>query len=83
MVCWELTAENIDPAVAAHIHKAPAGVAGGVVVTLSPPTTGMSSGCAEVDSALVMEIRQFPENFYVNVHNPAFPAGAIRGQLRK
>jgi len=83
MVCWELTAENIDPAIAAHIHRAPAGVAGGVVVTLSPPTTGMSSGCAEVDPALVMEIRQFPENFYVNLHNPAFPAGAIRGQLSK
>lgn len=83
MVCWELTAENIDPAVAAHIHRAPAGSPGPIVVPLSPPTNGMSSGCAEVDSALVMEIRQYPENFYVNVHNPAFPAGAIRGQLSK
>lgn len=83
IVCWELTAENIDPAAAAHIHRAPAGSPGPIVVPLSPPTTGMSSGCAEVDPALVMEIRQFPENFYVNVHNPVYPAGAIRGQLSK
>lgn len=83
MVCWELTAENIDPAAAAHIHRAPAGSPGPVVVPLSPPTNGMSSGCAVVDSTLVMEIRQYPENFYVNVHNPEYPAGAIRGQLSK
>ena len=39
-VCWELTVENIAPATAAHIHAAPAGVNGGIVVPLSPPTTG-------------------------------------------
>lgn len=83
MVCWELTVENIDPAAAAHIHRAPTGQAGPVVVTLSAPTEGTSSGCAEVDSALVMEIRQYPEMFYVNVHNAAYPAGAVRGQLSK
>lgn len=83
MVCWELTAQNIDPAAAAHIHRAPAGSPGPIVVPLSPPTSGMSSGCAAVDAALIMEIRHFPENFYVNVHNPAYSAGAIRGQLSK
>lgn len=83
MVCWELTVENIDPATAAHIHRAPAGQAGPVVIPLSAPTEGMSSGCADVDSALVMEIRQSPEMFYVNVHNAAYPAGAVRGQFSK
>lgn len=75
--------EDIDPATAAHIHRAPAGQAGPVVVTLSAPTEGMSSGCADVDSELVMEIQQYPEMFYVNVHNAAYPAGEVRGQLSK
>lgn len=83
LVCWSLTAEGIDPATAAHIHRAPAGTAGAVVVPLSPPTSGESSGCAEADSQLILDIIQHPEDFYVNVHNPAYPAGAIRGQLSR
>jgi CHRD domain len=80
-VCWELTAMNITPATAAHIHRAPAGLAGGIVVPLTPPTSGSSSGCATADPALIAEIIENPERFYVNVHTADFPAGAIRGQL--
>lgn len=82
-VCFELTAQNIEPAAAAHIHRAPAGSPGSVVIPLIPPTAGVSSGCVAADPGLIMEIRQFPERFYVNVHNALFPAGAIRGQLSK
>jgi hypothetical protein len=82
-VCWELTVSNIAPATAAHIHVAPAGVAGPVVVPLSPPTSGTSSGCANADRDLIKAIIQNPENYYVNVHNAAHPAGAVRGQLSK
>jgi hypothetical protein len=80
-VCWELTVSNIQPATAAHIHKAPAGVNGGVVVPLSPPTTGSSSGCTAADPALIADIIENPEQYYVNVHNAEFPGGAVRGQL--
>ena len=81
-VCWELAVEGIAPATAAHIHAAPAGVAGGVVVPLSPPTSGSSSGCAEgVDKDLIKAIIMDPDQYYVNVHNAEYPAGALRGQL--
>jgi len=80
-VCWELTVANIEPATAAHIHRAPAGVNGPVVVPLSPPTTGSSSGCTTANPVLIQDIIDNPEQYYVNVHNAQFPGGAVRGQL--
>ena len=82
-ICYDLRVANIDAATAAHIHEAPVGVAGPVKVTLDPPSDGDSSGCVDVSRALALEILKRPADYYVNVHNPAFPAGAIRGQLAK
>ena len=83
-VCWEITVEGIDPPItAAHIHVGAVGTAppNNVVVPLSAPTSGFSSGCATVDRDLALDILQNPEDYYVNVHNREFPAGALRGQL--
>ena len=80
---FELTVENIAPATAAHIHIAPVGAPGPVVVGLIPPTDGSSSGVVQVDRELIKAIRKNPENYYVNVHNAVHPAGAVRGQLSK
>jgi hypothetical protein len=82
-VCWRISVENITlPAAAAHIHEAPVGVPGPIVVTLSPPdATGTSSGCADVDRSLAKDIRKHPSSYYVNVHTSDFQAGAVRGQL--
>ena len=82
-ICYELTVANIAPATAAHIHEAPAGVAGPVRVSLSAPSDGDSAGCVDVSRELALEILKNPADYYVNVHNPAFPSGAIRGQLAK
>jgi hypothetical protein len=82
-VCFQLSVSDIAPATAAHIHEAPAGVAGPVVVGLTPPTSGSSSGCVSADRDLIKDIIQNPADYYVNVHNAAFPAGAVRGQLSK
>lgn len=83
-VCFELIVSGVDPITAAHIHAAPAGIAGPVVVPLNPPpTSGSSSGCVSADHDLINAIIQSPEQYYVNVHNAAFPAGALRGQLGK
>jgi hypothetical protein len=83
-VCFELTVSDIAVATAAHIHVGPAGVAGPVVVGLAPPASGSASGCvSDVDRDLIKNIIQHPEEYYVNVHNAEFPAGAVRGQLSK
>jgi hypothetical protein len=80
-ICYELTVSNIATATAAHIHSAPVGVAGPVVVPLAAPSDGRSQGCVDVDRSLADAIRKAPQGYYVNVHNAEFPAGAIRGQL--
>jgi hypothetical protein len=81
-ICYVLTAENIAPATAAHIHVGERGEAGPVVVPLNnPPTYGVSGGCTQADPALVSNIQENPENYYVNVHNEEYREGAIRGQL--
>ena len=82
-VCWELTAAGISATTAAHIHEAPAGVRGPVVVGLTPPdASGRSAGCTSgVDRELLERILLDTERFYVNVHTTEKPQGAIRGQL--
>ena len=79
MVCWEIWYDNIGTPFAAHIHKAPAGVNGGVVVPLFIPS--INGGCTSANPELIQDIIDFPENYYVNVHNAEYPGGAIRGQL--
>ncbi|HEX6167174.1 MAG TPA: CHRD domain-containing protein [Acidimicrobiales bacterium] len=92
-LCYVLTAFRIEPATMAHIHSGAADVAGPIAINLTAPTRGFSADCIEAvdnstpDSAAVLlrseldAIIATPENFYANVHNAAFQAGAIRGQL--
>lgn len=82
-VCYSVTYSGIDTPSAAHIHTGAAGVAGGVVVPLKVGAGGAIEGCAGVTREQAMALIQSPETFYVNLHNAAFPGGAIRGQLSK
>ena len=81
--CWEMTAEGIDPVTVSHIHEGAAGVDGGVVVDLDlDGFEGSSDGCTEgVEAATLQAVIDDPAAYYVNLHNEAFPGGAIRGQL--
>lgn len=80
-VCVDLAVADIGPATAAHIHVAPADAPGPIVVPLVAPTSGTSSDCYDITRELAKALVQHPEDYYVNVHNADFPAGAVRGQL--
>ena len=80
-LCYSITVSGIAPATAAHIHEAPAGTAGPVIQGLKAPTTGTSQGCVSITRELAKEIVRNPSDYYVNVHNAEFRAGAVRGQL--
>jgi CHRD domain len=82
--------KNHETFVAGHIHQAPAGFAGPVVVPLfvspSPATSARhikQSGDATPNAGTTgTNLCADPSAYYVNYHTTAFPGGAIRGQLR-
>ncbi len=52
------------------------------MVDVDESPAGRIRGCTTTTPELAADIGANPSDYYVNVHNPAFPAGAIRGQLR-
>jgi hypothetical protein len=70
------------PIILFHIHKAPEGQNGPIVVDFVPLLPA-GTGCVTVaDRRLLSDIKRAPKKFYFNVHTTAFPNGAIRGQIR-
>jgi hypothetical protein len=79
-LCHTLTVSGLVDVTAAHIHR---GSTGAVVVPLTTPTTGTSSGCGTVEKALLQEIVRNPGAFYINVHTLTYQNGQIRGDLSR
>ena len=87
-VCFRLSWEDIAAPTAAHIHEGTKNEAGDIVVTLFqgalPETIDGVNGCVGAQSPeLLDDIQKNPRQYYVNVHSEDFPAGALRGQLKK
>lgn len=79
-ICYAITVRGLDPLTAAHIHVAPTTDPGPVVAPLPVGPRG-GGGCVMATPELTAAIQADPASYYVNVHNAAFPAGALRGQL--
>lgn len=70
------------PAIAAHVHKAPAGTSGGVVfgLTAIPVIPGLYTATVPISSATLTDM--INGQLYFNVHTAANPTGEIRGQIQ-
>ena len=79
-LCDALTVSGLTNVIGAHIHR---GSTAAIVVPLSAPIAGTSSGCVTVDKGLLKEIVGNPGGFYVNVHTTAFPNGQVQGALTR
>jgi len=78
---WTLTFRRLSgKAVAAHIHRGAAGVAGPVVVPLCAPCRNGQNGRQAIDEDLTAALEH--GGYYVNVHTAKNPGGEIRGQLK-
>jgi hypothetical protein len=85
-VCFRLHWDGLTSVTASHIHLGDAGVTGSVVVPFFgapiPDTITSVGGCVHnVDPALIQDIHNNPSGYYVNVHDAAYPGGAVRDQL--
>ena len=87
---WSITVRDITAPTAAHIHAGTAGQAGPIIHDLlgnGGPFADDGNGGLLATGALTITAEQAaalaatPGAFYINVHNPDFPPGAIRGNL--
>ena len=83
-ICWDLKdIRNIGPITAAHVHRGARGVNGPPVFPLKQSNEGTWKGCSNRSEWTEDAIENNPALYYVNVHTPDFPNGAIRGQLSR
>lgn len=79
--CYDVSATDLDDAAAMHIHVGGAGEDGDIVIELDAAQIGAGETCTDTDAGVLEDILADPEGYYLNVHTPDFPAGAVRGQL--
>jgi len=74
-----VTTNNLNNATAAHIHLAPAGVAGAIIIPLNGEPTTWSCPPTILTAEQLDALRI--GHLYVNVHTNDHPNGEIRGQI--
>jgi len=86
-------ASATDPNLRFHLHRAPPGVAGAIIVTLFEAPTGFNAGTlTPIPNGFTFtatgvalppgsEAALLGDVMYLNVHTTAFPGGEIRGQV--
>ncbi len=80
VMTWQLSFSGLTGAAgAAHVHIAPRGQPGPVVVPLCGPCVSPASGTANIDASVLNALET--GRAYANVHTAANAPGEIRGQI--
>ncbi len=80
-LCAAVVVDGTGPITAGHVHAAPAGEAGPVVIDLLLEGDGqLPESCVPIgaEGGIVFED---PTSYYVNLHTAELPDGAVRAQL--
>lgn len=80
-ICYYLEVADLPNPNGAGIHRGGERDTGEEVVALPMPVDGNEEVCIDVDPALLRQIADNRDDYYMVVSNPGFPEGAIRGQL--
>jgi putative cell wall-binding protein len=96
-VCLDLELSGVEGTVAAfteatglpavHIHEGAFGENGPVELAFAGATDGpdgtvtLSRTCVEAEVGLIEDLRDEPDEYYVNVHTDEWTGGVVRGQL--
>ena len=81
--CYNITSKGLTGINGVHIHKGAAGADGPVVVVMNFKRFNKTgNACVKASPAILSAIAMSPATYYFNLHTPAFPAGAVRGQLK-
>jgi hypothetical protein len=80
MLCYRMGYDGINRPTSAHIHRGGAGQSGPPAIDLHPEMNG-DEGCVGADPTALRHLRDYPESFYLQLHTPEQPDGALRGQL--
>jgi hypothetical protein len=86
--CYDFKVTMGEKPLKAHIHQAPPGQSGPVVVDLMPAfapgeSAFTAKSCVDIPADTAAKLVADPSAYYVNVHTEAHPDGALRGQLAK
>jgi hypothetical protein len=80
VLCYRMGYDGINRPTEAHIHAGGPGQNGRPVIDLHPEANG-DEGCVGADPTALRNVRDHPEAFYLQLHTPEYPDGAMRGQL--
>ena len=82
-LCLTLTLSAVGPPTDVHLHQAPHGQTGPMVLAVPSPAEAAPPGpvCVAIARDVSKKLRDDPTGYYLEVHNREFPDGALRGQL--
>jgi hypothetical protein len=80
---FSIVALGLGTVTAAHIHHGASGTYGPMLWEISSGYKGdaIRGTAAEIPPGVISLVARQPSEYYVKLHTPQFPGGAIRGQL--